>query len=89
MNHKNLLYSLDSVSNNEIIRDGINGWTCVCRHEKMQDNPEALLDDAIVDIDLLSEKIYSISTYDMDNIRRSTYQDYKKRFSIKTLNIDS
>lgn len=79
------ILTLDTAPHNEIVRDGINGWTCLCRHEPMQDNPEALLEDAIVDVDLLSEKMGEIiNMYDMNNMRRSTQQDYKKRFSIKT-----
>ena len=50
----------------------------------MKDNPEALLDDAIVNIELLSEKMIDILKCDISSINKTTVQDYKQRFSIKT-----
>lgn len=79
------ILTLDTAPHNEIVTDTINGWVCICKHEKMDDNPEALLEDAIVNVELLSEKIVEILTqYDMTNIQRTTIQDYKQRYSIKT-----
>ena len=79
------ILTLDTAPHNEIVNDSINGWVCICKHEKMDDNPEALLEDAIVNVELLSEKIVEILTqYDISNIQRTTIQDYKQRFSIKT-----
>lgn len=79
------ILTLDTSPHNEIVTDNINGWLCICKHEKMNDNPEALLEDAIVNVDLLSEKMVDILTKcDMDNIQRTTIQDYKQRYSIKT-----
>ena len=78
------ILTLDTAPHNELVRDGINGWVCICKHEKMDDNPEALLEDAIVNIDLLSEKMIEVINSDMINIQHTTQQDYKQRFSIKT-----
>ena len=79
------ILTLDTAPHNEIVKDNINGWVCICKHEKMDDNPEALLEDAIVNVDLLSEKMIEILTkYDMTNIQRTTILDYKQRFSIRT-----
>ena len=78
------ILTLNTAPHNEIVHDGINGWICICKHEKMKDNPEALLDDAIVNIELLSEKMIDILKCDISSINKTTVQDYKQRFSIKT-----
>lgn len=76
--------TLNTPPHNEIIQEGINGWTVSCKYEKMFDNPESLIDDAVVDIELLSEKMLEIiNIEDLSEIKRNTFEDYKSRFSFK------
>ncbi len=77
--------TLDTEPHNEIVIKGINGWTCLCGHQKMVDNPESLIEDAIVDINRLTEMIKYVSNLDdevLTNMKYSTIEDYKDRFSV-------
>jgi hypothetical protein len=52
--------TLDTPPHNEIILNGVNGWTIKCCYEKMIDNNDPLFDSAYFDINVLSNKIMEI-----------------------------
>lgn len=81
--------TLDIAPHNEIILDGINGWTIPCIQTKMIDNGDPLYDSAIFDPNILANKISNI----LDNTKFESYynniidklrEDYNSR-----LNFDS
>lgn len=49
--------TLDTPPHNEIINDGINGWTIPCGYVKMTDNPQGLFESAVVSVDVLANGI--------------------------------
>lgn len=76
--------TLDTAPHNELIIEGINGWLSECLHSPMIDNPESLMQDAIVLEDKLTSKFLEIANMDdieLEEMKCSTIKDYEERFS--------
>lgn len=78
--------TLDTSPHNEIIINEVNGWLCKCDHKPMIDNPQSLMDDAMVIIDELTKKVIYVSQIDKSKlsiVKKNTVTDYEKRFPIQ------
>jgi glycosyltransferase involved in cell wall biosynthesis len=81
------IVTLKTPPHNEIILDGVNGWTIDCYHKPMTDNSDPLFDSAYVEPEKVCEKILEIS--DMEKIKKvveTLKQDYVDRLSIDIFN---
>src|SRR5207302_9422714 len=79
--------TIDTPPNNEIIREGINGWLIQCDYAQLTDNDEGLVKKAVISVkDLKSKLVYLMQHYacvsDRESMRRSVMMDYLKRYPI-------
>ena len=75
--------TLDTAPHNEIIINGINGWTIPCYYKPMTDNNNGLIESAFFDPQILSNKIIEIclDKEKLGNISQSLFVDFIKRFN--------
>jgi glycosyltransferase involved in cell wall biosynthesis len=77
------VFTIDTPPNNEIIRDGINGWVVRCGYTPLTDNKEGIVQKAAITSGDIKVKLYSIiQSYDRHKMMASTIMDYATRYPI-------
>jgi glycosyltransferase involved in cell wall biosynthesis len=80
-----LVFTIDTPPNNEIIREGINGWVVRCNYVPLTDNNQGIVYKACVEIEDLKNKLLDIiNHYQRENMYHSTVADYICRYPIGT-----
>ncbi len=75
--------TINTPPNNEVIREGQNGWLVPCTYEKMNDNADGIVKKAVITVkDLKIKMIEVIETYNRKINYDLTTQDYATRFPI-------
>ncbi len=75
--------TIDTPPNNEIIKEGRNGWLVPCTYEKLNDNPDGIVRKAVVQARDIKAKMSSIiETYNRKTNHEKTTQDYAMRYPI-------
>jgi glycosyltransferase involved in cell wall biosynthesis len=79
------VFTIDTPPNNEIIREGINGWVVRCNYVPLTDNNQGIVYKACVEIEDLKNKLLDIiNHYQRENMYHSTVADYICRYPIGT-----
>jgi glycosyltransferase involved in cell wall biosynthesis len=79
------VFTIDTPPNNEIIREGINGWLVKCSYTPLTDNKEGIVHKALLTVPDLKAKMYEIIThYHREQMYRSTIMDYIKRYPVES-----
>lgn len=77
--------TLNTPPHNEIILDGINGWTIECYYKKMTDNKDPLFGSAYFDPNIFANKILEISNKNIIQKMITTLnEDLNTRLNLKT-----
>jgi len=77
------VFTIDTPPNNEIIREGVNGWLVRCGYAQLNDNKEGIVLRATITVSDLKDKLYEIiSTYNREEMLQSTIMDYVDRYPI-------
>lgn len=74
--------TLDTPPHNEVVRNGVNGWTIACTHTAMNDNPQAFFGSAVFKVEDLAEKIKQIGdgTVTLGQVKDTTYETFRECF---------
>ena len=77
------VFTIDTPPNNEIIKEGCNGWLVKCEYTKLTDNNEGLIKKALITAKNIKAKFLQIiSDYNRIKTYNSTTMDYIKRYPI-------
>jgi glycosyltransferase involved in cell wall biosynthesis len=79
LSHGIPVVTLDTAPHNEIVKDGVSGWTIPCFKSAMVDNNESFLKESHFEIDVLAAKLASIRK--TSPVFRTTSMDFQKRHS--------
>ena len=75
--------TIDTPPNNEIIKEGLNGWLVSCHFDKLTDNNQAISKKATITVRSIKDKLLQIiSSYDRKTWQQCTHKDYLNRFPI-------
>jgi len=77
------VFTIDTPPNNEIIKEGSNGWLVKCDYTKLIDNNEGIVKKASINTkDIKSKFLQIINSYNRSENYNSTTKDYIKRYPI-------
>lgn len=80
--------TLKTPPHNEIILDGVNGWTVNCTYKEMKDNTSSLFGSAYFDPKALAAKMIQIGNRnEIEKIVSTLEQDNKTRLSLETFSM--
>jgi len=77
------VFTIDTPPNNEIIKEGHNGWLVKCDYGKLTDNNEGIVKKAMISSrDIKSKLTQIINGYNRQEMHISTIKDYIKRYPL-------
>jgi hypothetical protein len=76
--------TIDTPPNNEIIKEGINGWLVKCGYTTLADNRDGIIYRATLTVADIKAKMFEIIThYQRETMYHSTVMDYIKRYPVE------
>lgn len=76
--------TIDTPPNNEIIKEGINGWLIPCGYTNLTDNKDGITYRATITVPHIKAKMLEIiNHYQREMMYQSTIMDYIKRYPVE------